>query len=92
MLPWTLYRRLKSVLEPLRPIYNAWMTVIRAFSWVLVRILLTGLFFTVFLLYGVSLRLLRKDPMQRKIHTEELTYWDDSVVTNRSMNDFKKQY
>lgn len=90
------YQRVKawvaSTFEPLRPAYDAWMQVIAAFSWVLVRVILTIAFFTAFAIYGALLRLVRKDPMNRTVPTDEPTYWRDTVNSNDQLSDFRKQY
>lgn len=77
---------------PLHPIYDAWMTVIAAFSWLLARVVLTIAFFTVFLLYGLILRLMSKDPMNRTLDGERASYWTDSDISSDSISEFKNQY
>lgn len=86
------YHRVRTALEPLRPIYDAWMKVIAAFSWLLARVVLTLLFFTVFIIYGIILRLTGKDPLKRRIETNRSTYWADNTVTNSGLDDLKKLY
>lgn len=90
------YRRVKAwiadTFQPLQPVYDAWMRVIAAFSWLLARVVLTVAFFTAFLLYGVVLRLTGKDPMSRTIDDDAESYWTDNVVTNDELSDFKTQY
>lgn len=81
-----------DTLEPLRPVYDAWMRVIAAFSWVLVRLALVLMFFTVFLLYGIVLRIVGKDPMQRELDPQRDSYWGGNILNNTGVDDFKKQY
>lgn len=84
-------KRLSTLLQPLRPLYDAWMSFIAGFSWVLVRVLLTVLFLTVFLIYGVVLRVVNKDPLRRDWY--DGSYWQESnVVNNDSLEQYKKQY
>jgi hypothetical protein len=86
------YRRLKSALSPLQPIYDAWMAVIAAFSWLLARIVLTILFFTAFLIYGVVLRIVRRDPMRRSLDPDRESYWGDNIVSNDELADYEVLY
>lgn len=68
------------------------MKAIAGFSWLLARVVLTIAFFSIFLLYGIVLRIINKDPMNRTLDAKQATYWDDNVVNNADLNDFKKQY
>lgn len=83
---------LKSALSPLSPVYDAWMWLISGFSWLLIRVMLVLLFFTVFTIYGVVLRILRRDPMNRHLDPDADSYWTGSVKVNGAKNDFEKQY
>lgn len=84
--------RVREPLEPLRPLYDAWMATIAAFSWLLARVLLTLAFFTVFLTYGIVLRLLRRDPMNRSLDATASSYWQENVVSNKTIEEFQRQY
>jgi hypothetical protein len=90
------YRRFKARFvdrfEPLRPIYDAWMSLIAAFSWLLTRVFLTVVFFSAFLVYGVLLRLLSKDPMNRGLSEDRSSYWAANAVRNESLSDFNRLY
>jgi len=79
-------------MEPLRPIYDAWMTLIAAFAWLLSRVTLTALFFTAFSVYGILIRLTGRDPMRRRIDPDRDSYWRDNVVNNADLDDFRTQY
>jgi hypothetical protein len=90
------YRSIKAwvvdTFEPLRPVYDAWMKIIAAFSWVSVRVALVALFITMFLIYGLVLRVIRKDPMNRQLGADRESYWGDNIVDNTTLDDFKKMY
>lgn len=90
------YRKAKAwiadTFEPLKPVYDAWMKVIAGFSWVLARVVLTLAFWTIFLLYGVVLRITGKDPMSRSLDTNRDSYWGENIVNNDDIEDFKTQY
>lgn len=92
----TRYRSVKEwfgeTLAPLRPMYDAWMTLIAGFSWVLARVVLTTLFFTIFIIYAVVLNIIGKDPINRTIQPDRSTYWSDNTISNDTFDDFKTQY
>jgi hypothetical protein len=51
----------------LRPVYSAWMRIGHALGWINTRIILGLMFYTVFFIIAMSMKLLGKDPMSRKI-------------------------
>jgi hypothetical protein len=51
----------------LQPVYHWWMKLAHVLGWVNTRILLSIVFFLIFLPVGAVLRLLGKDPMARKL-------------------------
>ena len=83
---------IKSALAPLQPIYDAWMMIIAAFAWVLARVTLTIVFFSVFILYSIGLWIARKDPMRRKLAPDHQTYWNNNVISNDELSEYKRLY
>lgn len=75
-----------------RQLWDGWMRIVDMFSWVATRVMLVILFFTMFLFYGLALRILKRDPLDRGIDTDRSTYWTDYIVTTDSLDEFKKQY
>ena len=61
----------------LKPVYYAWMTFAILLGWVMTRVLLTIFFFLVLMPTGIIMRLVGRDPMQRKIDQAAETYWID---------------
>ncbi|MFN8177309.1 MAG: hypothetical protein U0167_05245 [bacterium] len=59
----------------LRPIHWFWMPVSRGVARGLTWLLLTIVFFVVFTPYGVIMRALGKDPLERKIDRARSSYW-----------------
>ncbi|MFA6449013.1 MAG: SxtJ family membrane protein [bacterium] len=57
------------------PVFKAWMLVANGISWANTHILLTLAFFIVFTPLGLLMRLLGKDPMQRKFKNSAASYW-----------------
>jgi len=83
--------RIGDALGPLEPIWDAWLLGVAALSWLLARVLLTLVFFTGFLAYGVVLRVLRRDPMRRTIDDRD-SYWGDNVVAIDNVEEFETLY
>ena len=51
----------------LKPVSKAWLTVGHWLGWFNTRIILGLMYFTVFFIIGVAMRLMGKDPMARKL-------------------------
>lgn len=58
----------------LGPFYRGWMAVGELLGWINARIILGVLFYTLFLFVGFLLRIMGKDPMQRKVDPSAKTY------------------
>lgn len=50
----------------LRPVYLAWMYLARVLGWVNTRLLLGLVFYTLFTVIGLTMRLLGRDPLDRR--------------------------
>jgi len=73
-------------LDLLKPIYSGWMKVAHLIGEIITTIILSLLFFTMFGLVGIILRIIRKDLLDRKIETSRDSYW-----INREPEDFDKK-
>jgi len=73
-------------LDVLKPIYTGWMKVAHLIGEIITTIILSLLFFVVFGLAGIILRIIRKDLLDRKIETSRNSYW-----INREPEDFDKK-
>lgn len=58
----------------LRPLNAAWLKLGHALGWINTRIILGVVFFVIFLPVSLLLRLLGKDPMQRKLDSASPSY------------------
>ena len=58
----------------LKPIYIVWMKLSHVLGWINTKILLTIVFYVIFLPIGMIMRLLGKDPMHRKFDKSTKTY------------------
>lgn len=58
----------------LNPIYRGWMAIGNVLGWINTRIILGIMFYIIFLPIGLLLKLMGKDPMERKIIKSQNTY------------------
>lgn len=82
----------EAIRRPIRFLWERWLRVVDAFSWLVTRVALTLLFFTAFVVYGALLRVLRRDPLGRTIDRERESYWGEYFLTNETLDDFRRQY
>jgi hypothetical protein len=57
------------------PIHKVWMPVAHAIARAMTWLLLTAVFVLVFTPYGIVMRALGKDPLERKIDRSRASYW-----------------
>jgi hypothetical protein len=78
MWPWILAALLGtiSLILPniLQPVYHWWMKLAHVLGWINTRILLSLVFFLIFLPVALIMRLMGKDPMRRKLDSTEKSY------------------
>ncbi len=74
----------------LTPVHSAWLRIGHALGWINTRIILGLMFYTVFLVVAVSMKLLGKDPMSRKIDKTLDSYRVPSEV--RARNHLEKPF
>lgn len=58
----------------LHPVYRGWMAFGHVLGWINTRIILGIMFYLMFVPAGFIMKLLRKDPMARKLRKETYTY------------------
>jgi hypothetical protein len=58
----------------IQPIYTIWMRIGNILGWINTRIILAIIFYTLFLLVSIILKLLGKDPMARKYLKDQTSY------------------
>lgn len=74
----------------LTPVHTGWMKFGHGLGWINSRIILGMIFFTVFLLVAISMKLLGKDPMSRKIDKSLSSYRVPSEV--RTLDHLEKPF
>lgn len=81
--PWYIAAVLSGVAillpNALNPVYMVWMRFGQVLGWINTRIILGVLFYVIFTPVAIILKLLGKDPMQRKIVQEKQSY---RVISN----------
>ena len=76
----------------LRPVFNLWLKIAHAIGWFNTQVLLTIVFILVFIPTGLIMKLLRKDPMKRKMFAEE-TYWEPyELVGLKDRKRYERQF
>lgn len=67
----------------LNPVYRVWMRFGLVMGWINTRIILFILFFGIFLVIAMILRVLRHDPMSRKLDSNQTSYRVASTPQSR---------
>ncbi len=76
----------------LRPLFKLWMKLAQAVGWFNTQVLLTIVFILIFIPTGLIMKLLRKDPMKRKMLAEE-TYWEPYELEGlKDSNRYERQF
>mgnify|MGYP006290657135 CR=1 FL=1 len=73
--------------ELLGPLYRAWLHLGHVLGAVSSRIVLTALFFAIFLPAGLAMRLLRRDPLNRRFDPDRASYLSASETRDASHMD-----
>ena len=70
----------------LKPLYYGWMSLALTLGFVMTRVLLTIFFFLVLTPVGLVMKLLGRDPLERKLDPEGASYWIDKeyLISDRS--------
>lgn len=76
----------------LKPIYRIWMKGAFWIGHVISSLILIILFFGVFSVVGILLRILRKDLLNRKIEPEQSTYWIERKSDTRGNERYQHQF
>jgi hypothetical protein len=76
----------------LRPLYTKWMKVAHFIGSVITCVILSVLFYLVFGIAGILLRLLGKDLLDQKIDRECHSYWKTKEEAAFDKNDYARQF
>jgi len=75
----------------LLPLYRVWVKLAMALAWFNTRLLLAVAFYLVITPTGFCMRLLGKDPLDRKIDKQATTYWKEKEK-HEDIARYEKQY
>ena len=75
----------------LRPFYKAWMTFAVIIGWIMTRMILSVLFFSIITIIGIFARLLGKDFLNLKSESNE-SYWNIRNKEHELNQDYEKQF
>ncbi len=77
--------------KALKPIYKIWMIFAVVISWIMTRIILSVLFYSIITTIGIFARLLRKDFLNLKTMNCD-SYWNDRISEYELNQDYEKQF
>ena len=76
----------------LKPIYFPYMWLARIVAFVNIHLLLGLVFYTLFMLIGLGMRLLGRDPLDRKIAPDEESYWQRRAPSLFPRDHYRKRF
>ena len=76
----------------LKPIYFPYMWLAKIVAFVNIHLLLGLVFYTLFTLIGLGMRLLGRDPLDRKIAPNEESYWQHRASSLFSRDHYHKRF
>ena len=86
--PWTvtgiLWMIAFSIPQILQPIHWGWLTIGNVLNWINTRLILTLLFYLIFTSLGLMMRMLGKDPMNRRFKSNEKSYRVESDTPEKN--------
>ena len=74
----------------IKPMYVAWMAAVYPIGWVVSHAVMGVVFYLVLTPAGLAMRLLGRDPMERKFDASASTYWKPRPPTERTERYFKQ--
>ena len=75
----------------LKPIYKIWMTFAVIIGWIMTRVILSVLFFSIITIIGIFTRLIGKDFLNLKSKNNE-SYWNTRNKEYELNQDYEKQF
>ena len=76
----------------LKPLYLAWMTLARILAFINTHILLALVFYSLFTLIGGIMRLVGRDPLDRKLSANAASYWQRREQPLLGRDHYKRQF
>ena len=76
----------------LKPLFIIFTKVAHAIGWFNTRVILIVVYYVLLTPIGLIMRILRKDPLDRKIDKNKETYWIDRVRVSATNDNLEKQF
>lgn len=76
----------------LRPAQRLWMAIAVVIGFIMSRVVLTLLYYTVLTPIGAAMRLLGRDLLEERIDTGAATYWRPRPAGSRPAKSYENQY
>ena len=76
----------------LKPVYAAWMKIAHAIGFVMTTLILGALFYLMFGVIGIILRILRKDILDKAIDKTKASYWIQRKPVVFDKNSYQRQF
>ncbi len=76
----------------LKPIYFPYMWLAKIVAFVNIHLLLGLVFYTLFALVGLGMRLLGRDPLDRKIAPDAKSYWQRRASSSFPRDHYRKRF
>jgi len=73
-----------------RPLYKLWMALVSPIGWTVSHLVLAGIYYGMLTPLGLLLRIVRRDPMRRKLDRDAVSYWVPSEKPGPA--DYFKQF
>lgn len=76
----------------LKPLYIVWMALARVLAFVNTHLLLALVFYSLFTVIGGIMRLLGRDPLDRKLSADESSYWQRREPPLLAREHYERQF
>lgn len=76
----------------LKPIQKAWMTLAIVLGAIMNRVILIFLFYSIFTLIGLILRIFKKDLLNLKMKKNQTSYWQSREKVKSTKEDYERQF
>ncbi len=75
-----------------RPLYYAWMKLFFAVEWVVTRSIMLVIFYLIIAPFGLVMRALGKDPLDRRMEKAKGSYWKEKPKLAFQPSDYERQF
>lgn len=77
---------------PISWLIQGWLWIVRGFSWLLARLVTIVTFVLILVPYGIVLRLVDFDPLDRRLDESADSYWGEPPRKFSGAEDYEKMY